>query len=399
MGEPVLRVHERMEIEILEQDASPETLDARMAEAAWRPFDLEHGPLLRVVLFPWAPAENGERVLLLAVHHIVSDFWSLAVLARELGRLYAAEVAGRPVVLDPSGSRLPRLDRLAGGAAGRTRRRSGSGAIGWSGWRASYRTSTCPPTGRARRLQSHRGGSRSLVLAADLAERLRRFSREREATLYVTLLAAFQTLLHRYTGQDDLLVGSPTSGRAAAEVERVVGYFVNPVVLRADFSAVSTLDDVLARTRRTVLGALAHAELPLALLAERLQPVRDPSRPVLFQVMFVLQKARRRGEPRRWRPSPWEWKGRGWTSGAGRRAVALRAAAITIRPDAGDGRVRGRAGRSACSTTPIFSMPRPWSAWRGTTPTCWPGSWRAPAKGGPGSTICHCSRPPSWNRC
>ncbi|HWN45428.1 MAG TPA: amino acid adenylation domain-containing protein, partial [Thermoanaerobaculia bacterium] len=290
-GEPVLRVHESLEVEILEQDASPETLDERMAEAAWRPFDLERGPLLRVVLFPWAPARNGERVLLLVIHHMIGDFWSLAVLARDLGRLYAAERAGIQAALGP-----PPLDfrdwvswqeeRLAGPEGERL----------WGYWLEQL-AGELPhldlPSDQPRPpVQSYHGSSRSLRLPADLAEGLRRFSRKRQATLYVTLLTAFQVLLHRYTGQHDVLVGSPTAGRPVAEVEGTIGYFVNPVVLRAGFSATSTLDSVLAEGKRTTLGALAHADLPLALLAERLQPVRDPSRPVLFQAMFVLQQAR-----------------------------------------------------------------------------------------------------------
>ncbi|HVG10832.1 MAG TPA: non-ribosomal peptide synthase/polyketide synthase, partial [Thermoanaerobaculia bacterium] len=286
-GEPVLRVHESLEIEILEEDASPETLDERMAEAAWRPFDLERGPLLRVVLFPWAPAKNGERVLLLVIHHMIGDFWSLAVLARELGRLYASErVHLGPAPFDFRDWVAWQEERLAGAEGERL----------WGYWLerlAGELPHLDRPADRPRPpVQSHRGGSHSLRLPADLAEGLLRFSRERQATLYVTLLTAFQVLLHRYTGQDDLLVGSPTAGRPVAEVEGTVGYFVNPVVLRAGFSAASTLDGMLAEGKRTVLGALAHADLPLALLAERLQPVRDPSRPVLFQTMFVLQQAR-----------------------------------------------------------------------------------------------------------
>ncbi|HEX6863967.1 MAG TPA: amino acid adenylation domain-containing protein, partial [Thermoanaerobaculia bacterium] len=240
------------------------------------------------------PAKNGERVLLLVVHHLIADFWSLAVLARELGRLYA----GAPPAMQADLGPAP-LDFRDWVAWQEQRLAGPEGERLWSYWLerlAGELPQLDLPTDRPRPpVQSHRGGSLSLRLPADLAEGLRRFSRERQATLYVTLLTAFQVLLHRYTGQDDVLVGSPTAGRPVAEVEGTIGYFVNPVVLRAGFSAASgggTLDGVLAEGKRTVLGALAHADLPLALLAERLQPVRDPSRPVLFQAMFVLQQAR-----------------------------------------------------------------------------------------------------------
>src|SRR6185503_360536 len=111
------------------------------------------------------------------------------------------------------------------------------------------------------------------------------------ATLFMTLLAAFQLLLSRYTGQADILVGSPTTGRTKAELAGLVGYFVNPVVLRADLSGELTFETLLSQVRQTVLAAFEHQEYPFSLLVERLQPYRDPSRSPLFQVLFTLQKA------------------------------------------------------------------------------------------------------------
>ncbi|HZF13213.1 MAG TPA: condensation domain-containing protein, partial [Thermoanaerobaculia bacterium] len=297
-GEPVLRVHEQLDDELLEVDAggwSAERLDASLAEAAYRPFDLAGGPLLRLVLFtplPQGTRPEGEAVLLLAIHHIVADFSSLAVLARELGRLYAGERAGQPTVLAPLA--VDFRDYVAWQEA----RLAGPEAhplwVYWLERLAGELPQLDLPLDRPRPpLQTYRGGARAGRLDPGVAPALRRISRERGGTLNVTLLAAFQLLLHRYTGQPDLLVGSPTAGRTVAGLEEVVGYLVNPVALRADFSAVATFEDLLAQARSAVQGALAHADLPLALLAERLQPVRDPSRPVIFQVLFALQQARR----------------------------------------------------------------------------------------------------------
>jgi hypothetical protein len=296
-GEPVLRVRERADLELIEQDVSawsPEALDEQLAAAAYRPFDLARGPLLRAALFSFRKP-GCEAVLLLAIHHIVADFWSFAVLARELGRLYAAERTAQPLVLEPLAVDFRdhaawQEERLAGPEGKRL----------WDYWLQQLAGELPPldlPTDRLRPpVQTYHGGSLVQRLDRATAAGLRRLGQERGATLYITLLTAFQILLHRLTGQRDLLVGSPTARRTVAGLDGVVGYFVNPVVLRADFSVVSTLDDRLFRTRENVVGALAHADLPLALLAELLQPVRDPSRPVLFQVMFVLQKAQRPAE-------------------------------------------------------------------------------------------------------
>src|SRR5205085_330447 len=115
--------------------------------------------------------------------------------------------------------------------------------------------------------------------------------RARGATLYMTLLAAFQTLLHRYTGSDDVSVGSPLAGRGRGELAGVVGYFVSPVVMRASLAGDPTFEEFLGRVRQVVLGAFEHQDYPFPLLVERLHPQRDPARSPLFQVMFVLQRS------------------------------------------------------------------------------------------------------------
>jgi non-ribosomal peptide synthetase component F len=145
-------------------------------------------------------------------------------------------------------------------------------------------------------VQTWRGLSRAAVLPAGETAALRTLAGERGATLFATLLAAFQAQLGRYAGQDDFAVGTPTAGRGAPQWESVVGYLVNPVALRADLSGSPGFGELVARARRTAVAALEGADFPFALLAERLRPVRDPARPPLFLFMLALH-SRRPGDP------------------------------------------------------------------------------------------------------
>src|SRR6185295_4211772 len=138
--------------------------------------------------------------------------------------------------------------------------------------------------------QTFRGASELIILDESLRQQLELLSRANGATLYMTLLAAFEVLLYRYTGQEDFIVGSPTSGRSRAEWSRLVGYFVNPVALRANLAENPTFAHHLAEVRRTVLSAFEHQDYPFAALIEGLQLERDVNRPQLFEVMFVSQK-------------------------------------------------------------------------------------------------------------
>ena len=297
-GEPVQRVHSRLPPEWFVEDArgwSAERLEARLVAAAYRPFDLERGPLVRLGHFL---RPQGEQVLLFAIHHLIADFWSLAVLVRELGELYRSRAAGMapafaPIRLHPAGHRdyrdfvAAQERRLAGPAAERL----------WSYWLQRL-GGELPgldlPLDRPRpAIQTYRGAARTVLLPPALGMAIAALARARGATVYTVLLAAFQALLHRLTAQRDLVVGSPTAGRRGAEWSGVVGYFVNPIALRGDLGGDPTAAALIEQTRTAVLGALDHQELPLSLLVERLQPVRDPSRPPLLQVMFVLQRAQR----------------------------------------------------------------------------------------------------------
>jgi amino acid adenylation domain-containing protein len=272
--------------------AAERPLDFRAAEAseleaeASRPFDLERDPLLRVRL---CAEGSGASLLLVVVHHIVADFWSLGVLMRELAAIYRQEVGGAPAALPP----------LARSYADYVRRQEEelAGPEGerlWSYWRerlgGALPALELPNDHPRPARPSFRGAARSLRLDRDRAAAVRAFGRSHKATLFATLLAAFQALLFRVTGQEDLLVGSPSHGRTSRAWAGLVGYFVNPVVIRADLGGSPSFAEHLERVKGSASEALAHGAFPFPLLAERLQPNRELSRSPIFQVMFILQK-------------------------------------------------------------------------------------------------------------
>ncbi len=288
-GSPVQRVHAALAPETAVRDAAQWSAESLALEAA-RPFDLEHGPLLRLRVW-----EGEERHLLLVVHHLVADFWSLAVMARELGILYAAEISGEPAGLRPPAWSFTdhvhrQRERLAGLAGERL----------WEFWRQRFPGGVARldlPADRPRpAVRSFRGGAEPLRLGPGLTGRLAGLARAQQATLSMVLLAAFQALLHRWTGQDEVAVGVPAAGRQQAEVAATVGYFVNPLVIGAGFAEDPTFGALLAAIRASLPAALEHQDLPFPRLAERLRPVRDPSRPPLVETVFVFQQARP-GEP------------------------------------------------------------------------------------------------------
>jgi len=286
-GRPIQRVADCSELDIRQEDArhwNEVQLDECLTEESERPFDLEHGPLLRIHLFT---RSSDEHILLLAAHHIIVDFWSLALLMRELGLLYEDEQSGMRATLPPLSSSYSFFIHWQ-----RQLLQSEEGHRHWAYW-CDQLSGDLPilnlPATRARPLlQTFRGASVPLRLSAATTRRLKALSREHDVTLYVTLLAAFQALLHRYTGQEELLVGSVTSGRTRAEFASLIGYFVNPLVFRATVSGDASFESLLAQVRRNVLDAFEHQDYPFSILVERLQGARDPSRSPLFQVMFSM---------------------------------------------------------------------------------------------------------------
>jgi non-ribosomal peptide synthetase component F/acyl carrier protein len=261
---------------------SEAALLARLAEESRRPFDLSQGPLLRVYLFRREP---GAAILLLTVHHIVADGWSLTLLLRELELLYA----GQPAPLNASSATYAdyvrwQMDLLAGSR----------GAALWHYWQQQL-ADTVPvldlPLDHPRPpVQTYAGATRRFRLNRELLQQLKALAASENTTLFTLCLAAFQALLYRYTGQAQILVGSPTAGRSRASFAGTIGYFVNPVPLRADLAAELRFIDLLRQARQRVLDALAHHQYPFPLLVERLSPDRDLSRSPLFQVLFGLEK-------------------------------------------------------------------------------------------------------------
>ncbi|MFL6195586.1 MAG: non-ribosomal peptide synthase/polyketide synthase [Thermoanaerobaculia bacterium] len=254
------------------------------AEEAERPFDLSAGPLVRAALYR---LDEEEHALLLNLHHIVADGWSVGVLGRELKALYAAFAAGLPSPLPPlpvqyADFALWQREWLAGEAL--------EAQLAFWRERLAGLTPLELATDRPRPpVQTFRGGVERLALPAGTVEELHHASAAQGATLFMTLLAAFQALLHRHTGQEDLAVGTPVANRARPEVEGLIGFFVNTLVLRADLSGDPAFAGLLGRVRETALAAYAHQDLPFERLVEELAPGRDLSRTPLFQVAFALQ--------------------------------------------------------------------------------------------------------------
>jgi amino acid adenylation domain-containing protein len=252
-----------------------------------RPFDLREGPLLRVLLVTLGEAEH---LLALTMHHIVSDGWSMGVLVKEMAALYAAFSAGLP-------SPLPDLPIQYVDFAHWQRERLQGDVLEsqLAFWRQCLRGAPPlleVPADRPRpSVRSGAGAAVSLRLPSELSASLRELSRSRGCSLFMTLLAAFQTLLARYTGQTDIVLGTPIANRTRIEMEDLIGFFVNTLVLRTDLARNPPFSELLGRVREMALAAHAHQDLPFERLVEELQPERSLGRTPLFQVAFVLQNA------------------------------------------------------------------------------------------------------------
>ncbi|HJS23819.1 MAG TPA: amino acid adenylation domain-containing protein, partial [Pyrinomonadaceae bacterium] len=293
-GQPLQVVHEPepFEIPITDLSAEPEgEREARvramaMAEAQ-RPFDLQAGPLLRVSLLRLA---EEDHVALFTMHHIVSDGWSIGILVRELAALYGAYLKGEE-------SPLPELAVQYGDFAAWQREWLQGELLEkhLDFWRERLRGAPPAlelPTDRPRpTVMTQRGAQYSFKLNYELGRGLQELSRHEGVTLFMVLLGAFAVLLKRYTGQQDIVVGSPIAGRNRGEVEGLIGFFVNTLVMRTDVSGDPTFRELLERVKETALSAYAHQDLPFEKLVEELQPERNLAHSPLFQVMLVLQNA------------------------------------------------------------------------------------------------------------
>lgn len=253
-------------------------------EAAKEPFDLTRGRLLRVQLLRQS---DDEHVLVVSTHHLVSDAWSMGIFFRELWSLYGG-FAGEDALS------LPALSIQYGEYAMRQRQRLRGDVLDlalayWRTQLADLPALDLPTDYPRPPRQSFLGDRQAIELPAALTAALKGLSRREGVTPFMTLLAAFQLLLHRYSGQKDIAVGSPVANRDRTDVEGVIGLFVNTLVLRADLTAAPTFKLFLARVREVCLDAYAHQEIPFEKLVEELNPRRELNRNPLFQAMFVLQ--------------------------------------------------------------------------------------------------------------
>ena len=306
-GEPRLRIHDvaevELEVETTEGEVGSDTAKgndpavlARLDSRAREPFDLARGPLLRLVVVRTPVADS----VMLAIHHLIADFWSLAVLTRELESLYGRAAAGESIA---DGGGLAPLVHTFGDLATRQRRLydGGRGAendagveSSWSWWRRHLAPLPEPleiPADRPRSATpSHRGGVATLPVPSSLRDAIEALGRTQGVTVFATMLAFFQGVLCRFTGRRDFLLAAPSSGRDDTEMAPLVGYFVNPLVLRADLGEQPSLLDLVRRSGDEVAAVFAHRGLPFAELTRRLRAEYGDRATGLDRVIFTLEQ-------------------------------------------------------------------------------------------------------------
>jgi hypothetical protein len=251
------------------------------------PFDLSRGPLIRAMLMKLGAQEHA---VLLTMHHIVSDDWSMGVLVEDVVQLYEAYRRGEPSPLDELDIQYVdyavwQKQWLRGDAYEEHLRYWRESLGGELPVLRLMRESAGPA------VQSYEGASETVALGLELSERLKELSRAEGVTLFMTLLAGFKALLHLYSGQDEIIVGTVIANRTQKEVERLIGFFVNMLAMKTDLSGDPSFAELLRRVREMALGAYTHQDLSFEKLVEELQPQRDLSYSPIFQVVFVLQNA------------------------------------------------------------------------------------------------------------
>jgi len=288
-GTPRALIHPQQEIDLIIRDVSAcgmEEIEALMIRDYQSPFNLAEGPLLRARLYSKGP-EN--HILLIAIHHIVCDGWSVWLMLDELVELYAALME----------SRLPTLVQL---------RQTFSDYVRWQNdlvkspdgeklreyWKTKLGGELPAlnlPTDRPRpAVQTYRGDTHTFKISEELSARIKQSAKDEKVTVFTWLMAVYQLLLHRYTGQDEIIAGFPTAGRNQSGFSGLVGYFTNMVALRSQFSQGMSFRSLLSQVRESVLEGIAHQDFPFACLVELLQPKRDLSRTPVFQTAFTLQR-------------------------------------------------------------------------------------------------------------
>ena len=289
----VVRPAEGLSIDFVDLSAVQESernanIQRQFEAEALRPFNLESGALLRCALLR---IDEQEHILILTTHHSAADAWSMGTLTRELWTLYQAFSNGRHCPLQPlpvqySDYAVWQREWLQGDVL--------ESQLGYWKERLKDLSVLNLPTDRPRQpRQSFHGARLPIELPDQLTSAVKEMSHRFAVTPFMILLATFQVLLYRYTGQEDVVVGSPIANRRRPELERLIGFFVNTLVLRADLSGKPSFTELLFHVRDVCIGADANQDLPFEKLVQELQPERDQSRNPLFQVMFVLQNATR----------------------------------------------------------------------------------------------------------
>jgi acyl carrier protein len=285
-GQPVQRVMPASEWVLVPEDiSSPDEYERIKDQEAHQRFDLHNGPLLRVRLLRLS---DTEHILLLNLHHLIADGWSMSIFARELAVLYESWPEGQP-------SPLPDLTVQYSDYAAWHRQYVQEHVFEtqlayWKQQLAAIPETLNLPTDHPRpAVQTYNGTQRIFFYPPELLQSLREVSQREGVTLFMTLLAAFTVLLMRYSGQEDIVVGSPIAGRVRPEAEEMIGLFINTLALRSDLSGNPLFCELLQRVRRTTLDAYAHQDLPFDQVVEAVQPKRSISHPPLFQVVMALQ--------------------------------------------------------------------------------------------------------------
>ncbi len=289
-GRPVQVINSEMETALHELDLKgmgteniEEELKIRLRQEARHIFDLEKGPLFRFCLFT---LDENEFVLSLTIHHIISDAWSNIIFVGEFFRAYKTVLEGKSTAFAPPEIQyvdyvLWEKDRLAGEEMNRS----------LEYWKKQLEKPTTLqlPTDYARpKSQTYEGGFQALELSPALVEKLKGICSKEGVTMFMLILSAFQTLLHRYSGQEDIFTGTVVANRGKKDTERLIGFLMNTLVLRTDFGGDPCFSDILKRVKRMTLDAYTHQELPFDRMLEEIKPERDVSRTPLFQVMFIL---------------------------------------------------------------------------------------------------------------
>jgi amino acid adenylation domain-containing protein len=272
------------DLRLVHRDAQRDEVEKLAREEAWRPFDLSKGPLIRTSLLK---LDNEEHILLLTMHHIISDGWSVGILIQELAVLYEAFLSNRP-------SPLAELPIQYADFSEWQRAWMGGKLLDqqleyWTKQLDNVEPLELPTTYIRLAAMTYAGATLRVDVPADVLGRLRALCKQEGATLYMVLLASFQTLLYRYSGQTDIAVGTPIAGRKRPETERLFGFFVNTLVVRTKMIRGWTFVELLKRVKDTLLDAYTYQDVPFEKVVEAMAPSRDLARSPLFQVMFTLQ--------------------------------------------------------------------------------------------------------------